>query len=106
MRPVLAVAITIGLLVPVASFAAPFQCIEGDCINGSGTYELPEGAKYIGEFKNRNYHGKGTYIFPDGTKNSGTFVDGKQEGKGTVEYPDGHVEYIYCKNGKCEKEKK
>lgn len=95
MKIILSFAIAISFLLPLDCLAAPFQCIEGDCVNGSGTYELPEGAKYIGEFKNGNYHGKGTYIFPDGTKNSGIFVDGKQEGKGTVVYPDGHVEYIY-----------
>ncbi|MEJ2689139.1 MAG: hypothetical protein P8130_04165 [Deltaproteobacteria bacterium] len=102
MKLIMAFAIASILSIPISCFAGPFQCIEGDCVNGFGTYELPLGAKYIGEFKNRKYHGKGTYIFHDGTKNSGTWIDGKQEGKGTVVYPDGKVKYIHCDNGKCE----
>ena len=27
------------------------QCIEGNCVNGKGTFVSPDGAKYIGQFK-------------------------------------------------------
>jgi hypothetical protein len=103
MQYIFGLVIALSFLSPIDCLAAPFQCIEGDCINGWGTYELPEGAKYIGEFKNRNYHGKGTYIFPDGIKMIGVRKDGKFEGEVTVVYPDGKKELLNCENGKCEK---
>ena len=34
------------------------ECIKGDCNNGQGTYTWPDGDKYVGEFKDGNFHGQ------------------------------------------------
>ncbi len=48
------------------------------------TKKYPDGAKYIGEFKDDKYHGQGTYTFADGDYCTGKFNNGKCLGK-TVE---------------------
>lgn len=67
------------------------KCINGDCINGNGTYIFSEffkfkkeEVKYEGEFKNKKPHGLGVMTFPDGSNYVGEFKDGKQNGKGTL----------------------
>ena len=47
------------------------QCIEGDCKNGYGTFTFPDGKKYVGEFKDIEYHGQGTLIYADGRIDNG-----------------------------------
>ena len=42
------------------------KCIEGNCINGQGSYAYPDGSKYVGQFKDYMAHGQGTYTYPDG----------------------------------------
>ena len=43
----------------------------GDYIlEGSGTLNVPNGEKYVGEWKNGNFNGQGTYTFSNG----GSFV--------------------------------
>ncbi len=44
---------------------------------GEGTIVLPDGAKYIGEYKNDKPHGQGKIIYPDGTEERGVWEDGK-----------------------------
>ena len=94
-----------------------YGCIEGNCVNGFGTFTWENGSKYIGDFKNRNMHGQGTFYF--GAGNAGTkyvgefkndFIEGfgtwtwsngekyigeskynKMHGKGTYYYTDGTV---------------
>ena len=41
------------------------------------TKKYPDGAKYIGEFKDDKRHWQGTYTSPDGTKYVGEWKDGK-----------------------------
>ena len=53
------------------------ECIEGDCINGYGTYTYANGDKYVGEFKEGAMHGQGTFITTDGSTYAGEFKDGK-----------------------------
>jgi len=36
--------------------------------NGQGTETFPDGDKYVGKWKNGEYHGQGTYTYPDGGK--------------------------------------
>jgi len=40
------------------------------------TLNLPNGSKYVGEFKDGEYHGQGTYTEADGSKVTGEFKDG------------------------------
>ena len=35
--------------------------------HGQGTYTYPDGAVYVGEFKDGFMHGQGTFIYVDGT---------------------------------------
>ena len=57
--------------------------------NGQGTHTLPDGTKYVGEFRDGKYNGQGTYTLPDGTKYVGEFRDGLGHGQGTNTLPDG-----------------
>ena len=53
------------------------ECIEGDCINGYGTYTWSDGDKYVGEYKDGKMHGQGTYTRTDGTIKNGIWENGK-----------------------------
>ena len=88
------------------------KCVEGDCVNGKGTFEFTNGDKYVGEFKDGLMYGQGTmtysygnvyvgefkdgwengqgtYTFDNGTKYVGEFKDGLMYGQGTMTYDDG-----------------
>jgi uncharacterized protein YkwD len=49
-------------------------CVEGDCINGQGTYVYSDGSQYSGGYKDGMYSGFGTLTMADGQKFSGEFV--------------------------------
>lgn len=57
--------------------------------NGQGTRTWPKGDKYAGEFKDDILNGQGTYTWPDGSKYVGEFRDGKPNGQGTDTWPNG-----------------
>ncbi len=78
-------------LAPVllAACATNQNCIEGDCLNGKGTFLLPDARRYIGEFKNGRFDGNGSYIWLDGRKYTGEFKNNAFHGNGTLEFPDG-----------------
>ena len=40
------------------------QCLDGDCINGTGTWKDASGATYKGEFKNGTLTGRGLLTYP------------------------------------------
>ena len=61
--------------------------------NAQGTLTVPDGRKYVGEFKDGDPHGQGTYTWPDGRKYVGEFRDGLPNGQGTLTIPDG-VQYV------------
>ena len=65
------------------------ECIEGDCINGHGTFTYVSGDKYIGEHKDGKEHGQGTYTWSDGRKYVGEHKDGKRHGQGTYTWVSG-----------------
>lgn len=50
--------------------------------NCFGIFEFDGGDKYVGEFKDDDFHGLGTYIFPDGDVFRGYFQNGKWNGLG------------------------
>ena len=70
------------------------------------TKKYPDGAKYIGEFKDDKYHGQGTLKFADGEKYIGEFKDDKRHGQGTYTSPDGTKYVGEWKDGKVVKWKK
>lgn len=67
---------------------AQAQCLEGDCVNGSGT-KITRGHKYVGEFENNHRHGYGMYQFPNGDIYEGEFEHGVMSGTGTYHYKNG-----------------
>jgi hypothetical protein len=87
---------------PINTFG---ECIEGDCVNGKGTFAFPDGGKYVGEWKDGQRHGKGTSTFPGGSKYVGEFEDGKRHGPGTLTYSNGEKCVGEWKDGKFYKKK-
>lgn len=69
------------LLVPQIAAAL---CVQGDCVNGQGTVVLPDGRRYVGEFKDGVRVGRGLMTFPDGTKYLGDWQNDKPDGQGTL----------------------
>ena len=83
------------------------ECIEGDCINGYGTYTTPDGTKYVGEWKDSRPNGQGSLTSPNGTKYVGEWKNDKRHGQGTYTSPDGTIVNGIWKDGKlAEKAKK
>ena len=59
--------------------------------NCFGTYTASNGIKYVGEFKDDQYHGQGTYTGIDGSQYIGEFKYDKFEGLGKFTYANGSV---------------
>ena len=68
---------------------ATAQCVSGDCLNGTGIFLFPSGAKYIGQFKNGKMDGIGSCYYSDGSKYQGQWVDSYPEGDGIKTLADG-----------------
>ena len=58
-------------------------CVQGDCTNGQGTFVLPDGRRYVGEFKEGVRTGRGVMTYPDGSQYEGDWQNDKPYGKGT-----------------------
>ena len=83
------------------------QCISGDCEDGFGTAKYIDGgtlydgklneegnftysyAKYVGQWKNGQFHGNGTYTYSDGENYVGEYMFGKEHGHGTYTWASG-----------------
>jgi hypothetical protein len=76
------------------------ECIEGNCANGQGTYTLPDGQQYIGEWKDGKTHGQGTYTWPSGQQYIGEWKDGNYHGQATFTYSRGDQYIGEYKDGK------
>ena len=64
--------------------------IFGDFIpEGSGSLIVPNGERYVGEFKEGKYNGQGIEILPNGSKYEGEWQDGNFNGKGTYTFSKG-----------------
>lgn len=103
MRPslsrLLCAALLPALLVAPAAAPASAQCVEGDCVNGTGK-KITRGHIYEGEFVNNHRQGHGVYVFPDGSVYKGQFVNGAMEGEGEYTYQDGESYKGTFKNNK------
>lgn len=73
----------------LATGHAGAQCVEGNCVDGHGRYQWPDGTTYQGQFKGGDFHGQGTYHWPDGKKYEGEFRANKRNGHGTYSWPNG-----------------
>jgi hypothetical protein len=82
------------------SFNLSAQCIEGNCVNGQGTYAWADGDQYSGEYKDGKKHGQGTYNHASGAQYSGEWKDDKKHGQGTDNYANGNQYIGEWKDGK------
>jgi hypothetical protein len=73
-------------LLPASVYAG---CVQGDCRNGTGKMESPDGRVYQGGFKNGFLWGRGVLVYPDGMRYEGEFVKGRFNGRGVLTSPDG-----------------
>lgn len=80
------VVMTLGLLPHIALAG----CVKGDCFNGYGTYDYPNGSSYVGEFMDGKPHGKGILYFSNGNKYIGHWAGSYREGEGRFVYSEGH----------------
>ena len=69
------------------------ECIEGDCINGKGSFTWSSGDKYVGEFTDSKRNGKGTITWVNGNKYIGDWKNGERTGKGVEIFKSEGVEY-------------
>jgi hypothetical protein len=68
--------------------------------NCRGTGTTPDGARYVGEFRDGKFHGQGTHTWPDGQKYVGEFRDDWPNGQGTLTWPNGEKHAGEFRNGK------
>ncbi len=65
-------------------------CIEGNCINGKGTFKWPSGDEYNGDWVNGQRTGKGKYFYSGGRGiYTGEWKNNKRHGEGTMIWNDG-----------------
>ncbi|KJU83405.1 MORN repeat protein [Candidatus Magnetobacterium bavaricum] len=76
------------------------ECIEGNCVNGYGTYSYSNGDKYVGEWKDSKRYGQGTYTLSNGSKYVGQWKDGEPHGQGTYTFSNGDKHVGQWKDGK------
>ena len=76
-------------IMPVISMGAASNCIEGNCVAGTGVMQYEGGEKYSGEFKDSKRHGYGTLTSATGKRYEGEWVNDLQNGQGTLISPNG-----------------
>ena len=67
--------------------------------DGVNTKVYPNGAKYVGGWRDGKWHGSGTYPSPDGTQYVGEYRDGKKHGQATMNVAGGSVYVGEWKDG-------
>ncbi len=68
-----------------------FGCIQGNCVDGIGSYAYSDGSKYEGQFSEHKRHGWGSFYYSNGDKYVGDFNLNFEEGFGTIYYQDGSL---------------
>mgnify|MGYP006083283335 CR=1 FL=1 len=68
-------------------------CVDGDCVNGHGTFTFANGDKYVGQWKGGKRNGQGTSTWARGDKYVGHFKDDKPNGQGTYTFSNG-IKYV------------
>ena len=76
--------------------------------HGNGTYYWNGNnhLKYVGEWKEDNYHGHGIMYYKDGSRYDGPWINDKMHGEGIWYYPDGKSEIVVYQNGSLISQKK
>ncbi len=69
-------------IINASMYSQQTGCVSGNCDNGYGTWIYKSGAKYIGNFKNKQFNGEGTYYFANGDVYKGHFKNDKFSGYG------------------------
>lgn len=75
------------------------RCTDGDCENGEGRLEEPDGSVYVGAFAHGRFEGWANYVTADGNRYEAHFHDGLPDGEG--KYFDYQRGYIYRGNFKA-----
>ncbi len=75
-------------------------CIEGNCMNGQGTYVWEDGTKYEGESKKGKEHGQGKIVWANGDTYEGEWKNGEEHGQGKMVWVNGVTYEGEWKNGK------
>ena len=74
------------------------KCVEGNCIDGKGTYKWTSGKragdKYLGQFKDSKMHGQGTYTYLNGDRYIGYFKNGREHGDGFFKSTEQGTSYV------------
>ena len=66
------------------------DCVEGNCINGKGTFKWPNGDRYEGDWVNGQRTGQGKYFYNDGGGiYTGEWKNNNRHGEGTMIWNDG-----------------
>ncbi len=89
-------------LVGLMAASAQAQCVEGNCYEGSGTFNFDNGDKYKGLWRVGLPEGYGVYDFANGDNYKGTFKSGLMEGRGTYVYAGGDKYVGMWKAGKMD----
>lgn len=66
-----------------------FGCIEGDCVDGIGTYVYENGDVYKGAFAKDKRNGNGSFTYVDGEKFEGDYLEDQRQGKGIYTFKNG-----------------
>ena len=77
-----------------AAFAIPLIFAASVALAQSGEVQIKQyddGGVYEGTFRGGLQHGKGTYKLPNGYEYSGDWVDGEIKGEGVARFPNGSV---------------
>lgn len=70
-------------------------CLQGNCINGTGTFTDNDGSEYTGSFKNGKKEGKGKSVSANGYTYDGDWKDNKKEGWGKYSFKNTAFSFLY-----------